>query len=199
MLRTEGERAAFAANVKADIANIIYQYNVVVKPLLSTLSSEEGLNALDFGLAGNVLFTHSSATRADAVAFYDEDLARARTVKETVDVLLSELARLENLIDNIEDASAYDDAAIRTLIGTNDLNLEQLALDTMGANYTLDGDGSANIGYSLSQAVDAIGAFFAGFPERATLIRPPSRLWLSRSCYLMLCLILLYLFPPSRT
>jgi hypothetical protein len=163
-LRTEAERAAFASNVKADVANIIYQYNVVVKPLLAALSSEQGLNALDFGLSGNVLYTHIAATEADAVAYYDEGLGRARTVKETIDVLLSELARLENLIDNIEDIAVYDDTALRTLIGTDELNLDQLVLDTMGDGYTLGGDGAADLNYSLSQAIDALGSFFTGFP-----------------------------------
>lgn len=163
-LRTEGERAAFVTNVKADIANIVYQYNVVVKPLLQALSSVEGLNALDFGLSGNVMFTHITSSEADALAFYDEDLDRPRTVKETIDVILSELSRLENLIDGIQDATEYDDGELRTLIGENELNLEQLAKDTMGANYTLDGDGAPNLSYSLSQAIDAMGAFFSGFP-----------------------------------
>lgn len=163
-LRTEGERAAFVTNVKADIANIIYQYNVVIKPLLQALSSIEGLNALDFGLSGNVMFTHITSSEADALAFYDEDLDRPRTVKETIDVILSELSRLENLIDGIQDATEYDDTELRTLIGENELNLEQLAKDTMGLDYTLDGDGAPNLSYSLSQAIDAMGAFFSGFP-----------------------------------
>jgi len=163
-LRTEQERSAFSANVRADLASIIYQLNVVYKPLIEKLSSTDNLNALDFGLAGNVMFTHIAATEADAFAYYDASLVRPRTIKETIDVLLSELARLENLVEVVEGADEYDDTELRNLIAGNSLDLEQLAKDAMGDEYTLDGDGEANLVYSLAQAVDAIGAFFSGYP-----------------------------------
>lgn len=163
-MRTESERAAFADNVRKDIAAIVYQLNTVYKTLVEVLSSEQDLNALDYGLSGNVAFTHIRATAADAEAYWSEDQARARTIKETIDVLLAEIARLENEIQQALDSDEYDDSELRSLIQGNSLDLKQLAHDTMGPNYTLDGDGLPNLSYSLSQAMDAIGAFFSGFP-----------------------------------
>ena len=163
-MRTEAERAAFADNVRKDVAAIVYQLNTVYKELVQVLSSEQDLNALDYGLSGNVVYTHIRATAADAEAYWSDDQARARTVKETIDVLLAEIARLENEIQQAIDQDEYDDAGIRALIQGNSLDLLQLAHDTMGPNYTLDGDGLPNLSYSVTQALDAIGAFFSGYP-----------------------------------
>jgi|15BtaG_2_1085339.scaffolds.fasta_scaffold00038_24 hypothetical protein len=163
-MRTEAERASFSANVRKDLASIVYQLNVVYRELVRTLSSEDGANALDLGLAGNTIFTHVTATEADADAYYSSDLARARTIKETIDVLLAEIARLENELQAALDSDEYDDTELRGLIAVNGLDLLQLAKDTMGLNYTLDGDGEPDLTYSLSQAIESIGSFFAGFP-----------------------------------
>jgi len=164
-MRTEVERAAFADNVRKDIAAIVYQLNTVYKELVQVLSSEQDLNALDYGLSGNVIYTSIHATAADAEAYWTEDQARARTVKETIDVLLAEIARLENEIQQALDSDEYDDTELRSLIQSNVLDLKQIAYDTMGPNYTLDGDGLPNLSYSVSQALDAVGAFFSGFPS----------------------------------
>lgn len=162
-LRTERQRAAFSANARADLASIIYQFNTVYKPLVETLSSTVALNALDFGLSGNVIFTNIAATAASADAYWDSTNIRVRTIKETVDVLLSEISRLENAIDSIGAATSYDDTAVRNLIATNSFDLQQLAEDTMGPNYTLDGDAAPNLTYALSQIIDAMGANFTGY------------------------------------
>ena len=158
-LRTETERAAFVANVRSDLANIIYQYNNVLRPLLASLPDE----ILETGLNGAHLYTHSEASSADAIVFYSSTLARQLTIKESFDVLSSEVSRIENLITNIDTSSIYDDSALVTSVDTLEQDIAQLAEDTMGANYTLDGDGAPNLTYSLAQIVDAIGAFFAGY------------------------------------
>lgn len=163
-MRTESERAAFADNVRKDIAAIVYQLNTVYKTLVEVMSSAQDLNALDYGLSGNVVYTHIRATAADAEAYWTEELSRARTIKETIDVLLAEIARLENEIQQALDSDEYDDTELRSLIQGNSLDLKQLAHDTMGSGYTLDGDGLPNLSYSVSQALDAIGAFFSGYP-----------------------------------
>lgn len=163
-LRTDDERAAFSNNVRADLASIFDQLNTVYYPLVSVLMSEQTLNALDYGLSGNVIKTHITADAASADAYWDAALARGRTIKETIDVLLSEVSRLENLISELSDASQFDDTAIWAELDEQNLDLVQLAKDTMGPNYTLDGDGNANLTYSVAQAVDAIGAFFSGWP-----------------------------------
>lgn len=163
-MRTEAERASFSDNVRKDIAGIVYQLNTVYKELVRVLSSEQDLNALDYGLSGNVIYTHVRATEADADAYWSVDQARARTVKETTDVLLAEITRLENEIQKTIDQDEYDDTELRSLIQSSNLDLLQLAKDTIGPNYVLDGDGLPNLSYSISQALDAIGAFFSGFP-----------------------------------
>lgn len=163
-LRTADERAAFSNNVRADLASIFDQLNTVYYPLVSVLMSEQTLNALDYGLSGNVIKTHITADAASADAYWDAALARGRTIKETIDVLLSEIARLENLITELSDASKFDDTEIWAELDEQGLDLVQLAKDTMGPNYTLDGDGNANLTYSVAQALDAIGAFFTGWP-----------------------------------
>jgi hypothetical protein len=162
-LRTEAERAAFASNVRKDIAALVYQLNTVHKQLVQVLSSEQDLNALDFGLSGNVIYTHVRATKADADAYWSDDQGRARTIKETIDLLLSEIARLENEIQQASESDEYDDSELRSLIHGTELDLVQLAKDSMGVNYTLDGDGLANLNYSLAQVLDSIGPFFTGY------------------------------------
>jgi hypothetical protein len=163
-LRTVDERTAFSNNVRADLASIFDQLNTVYYPLVNVLMSEQTLNALDYGLSGNVIKTHITADAASADAYWDAALARGRTIKETIDVLLSEIARLENLITELSDASKFDDTEIWAELDEQNLDLAQLAKDTMGPNYTLDGDGNANLTYSVAQALDALGAFFTGWP-----------------------------------
>jgi len=162
-MNTPVDRAAFSRSVTADITNIVRQLNEVHKVLGGTLISESGLEALDKGLSGNVIKTHIDATAASAVAYWSPVKGRANTIKETVDVLLSELSRLENLISTIEDISEFDPSALLSSIAENALDLIQLASDTMGPDYVLNGDGVPVLTYSISQAVDAIGALFTGY------------------------------------
>lgn len=111
-LRTEAERASFALNVRADLASVLEQLNAVYYPLASELLSEQGLNALDFGLSGNVIKTNITADIASATAYWDPSKSRPRSVKETIDVVLSEIARLDNLISGATSTSeiVVDDA-----------------------------------------------------------------------------------------
>lgn len=163
-LRTEDERAAFSNNVRADIASILEQVNSVYYPLISTLMSEQTLNAIDYGLSGNVMKTNIAADAASAAAYWDTTVQRARTIKETVDVLLSEIARVESLISSLTDSSEYDDSELLADLAALTLDLQQLKKDTMGPNYQFDGDGVANLTFSVSQALDALGALFGGWP-----------------------------------
>ncbi len=163
-LNTAQERQQFLSAVQADVSAIAFQLNNVSFLLHDKLSKVVGLDALDFGLSGNIIFTHINATAADASAYWDSTNSRARTIKETTDVLLSEISRVENTVLPAAVASAYDDGPLTTLVNTNTSNLTQLRKDSMGANYTLDNDAAANLTFSVSQAVDAIGAFFTSFP-----------------------------------
>jgi hypothetical protein len=163
-LSTVEDRRRFQTNVRIDIASIMNQMNVVYKPLLEALSKEVGIDALDLGLSGNVIFTHIGATAADATAYWDSQLNRTRTVKETVDVLLSEIGRIENLVSSIEPAGVAAPVAETDRITNNELNLRQLRKDSMGPAYSFDNDGLPDLTHPLSQHIDALGAFFSGFP-----------------------------------
>lgn len=162
-LLTKSQRIAHTSAVKDDLANVIRQLNVVYKPLVGTLASLDALEALDYGISGNVIFTHINATSASAVAYYDTGLDRARTIKETIDVLLAEIARIENSINIIANDERYDDTELRALVQQNNLDLDQIVADAFGGDYTLDGDGLADLNYSLAQIVDAMGALFTNY------------------------------------
>lgn len=162
-LSSQRARRAFTSNVRADLANVIYQINTVYKPLIDALSSTVSLNALDFGLSGNIIFTDVNATSGSGSAFYDSGNARAKTVKESFDALLTEISELENSVENLSSAVAYDDTAVRALITANDNDLDQLKLDAFGPAYTLDSDGAANNTYTITQVLDAVGANFTGY------------------------------------
>lgn len=162
-LRTEAERASFASNVKKDIAAIVYQLNTVYNPLVSSLSSTVSINALDLGISGNSIFTKVDATASDAAAYWSTVNSRALTIKETVDLLLGEISRLENELQVALEQDAFDESVLEANIQTNVLNIQQLAKDTYGTAYSLDNDGNANLTYTIAQTIDAIGSHFTGY------------------------------------
>lgn len=163
-MRTEMERAAFATNVRKDISSIMYQVNVVYKELVKSLSAEEALDALDYGISGNVIYSHVRASSADGELYYSSTLGRALTIKESLDRLVSEITRLENELAQAVERDEYDDAILVSDIEENRLNLDQVVADTFGGDYALDNDGNSNLSYPLAEAIDAIGAFFTGYP-----------------------------------
>lgn len=171
-LETTQERILFQDAVRVDVAAMIGQMNAVYFPLFDTLSKVVGLDALDFGLSGNVIFSHVNATAADATLYWDSTTSRARTIKESFDVMLSEISRLENDIDNNASLIVYDDTAVVATGAANTANLSQLRLDAMGDQYIFGNDGAADLTYSLSQAIDSIGAFFSGFPGTGNTYTP---------------------------
>jgi hypothetical protein len=161
-LQTVAQRTAHVANTKADIANLINQLNTVYYPLMVKLAEVTGVDPQTLGLSGNAIYTHVEANSSGAEVYYDSGLGRKLTIKETVDVLLAEIARIENAITAAE-ASAYDDTAVRGLITANDLDLDQVVVDAFGDNYTLDGDGLSDLSHPLAQIIDAVGNLFNGY------------------------------------
>jgi hypothetical protein len=163
-LSSASERARFVRNAQADLVALAYQVNTVYKPLFDALISNSELEALATGLEGHKIYTYYAATSGDASVFWDSTSERARSIKESFDVVVSELARLENEIGSYDTPTAYDDTTIWASVNTNTNNLNQLRLDTFGSNYTFDNDGQADLSYTLAQHLDAIGAFFSGYP-----------------------------------
>lgn len=164
-LANVSDRALFLKNIAYDLANIIQQIDQVYYPLFSSLISQPSLNALEYGLSGNIIKTNADATISSSAVYWNSVQARPASIKETTDILLGEITRLENLVDQIRNAIEYDDSELRDGLDLLTKNLEQVTLDTMGTEYSLTALGEATLEYSLSQAIDAIGTFFGGFPS----------------------------------
>jgi hypothetical protein len=129
------------------------------------LAEINGVDVFTLGLSGNTLLTDANASSGSAAAFYSSGLARALTIKESFNVILTELAALSRTISaqTTTDVDA-DILALQSSQGLQGLNLTQLALDAGGPNYTLDDDGAADLTYPLAQHIQNIGAMFTGFP-----------------------------------
>jgi hypothetical protein len=67
---SRGASSTKASNqgLSADIANLVFQWNRVGYVLFNSLPSADGINALDFGLAGNAIYTHVNANAASNIA-----------------------------------------------------------------------------------------------------------------------------------
>lgn len=156
-------RARFLSALQTDLAAIINQLNNVYVPLVEALVDD---TALSIGIAGSTVYTDPDTGTDSANAYYDPSLARARTIKETFDFLLAQLAALQTVIvtDGTVDDLEGDLSALQDLVNTITLNLQQLRLDTQPSNYTFDADGEADLSFPLAQHIDALGAFFTGFP-----------------------------------
>ena len=169
-LRTDAQRSAFLVNVQSDIASIMGQMNNVYYPLLNSLASIVAIEALDFGIAGNSVYTDVSASASSGSLYWDSVNSRTKTLKESFDTVLSEIVRLEAIVST--PADAFDDTALVAATDNLELNAIQLRLDTMGGDYAFDLDGLANLDWSLAEHIEAIGAFFTGFPGTGITFTP---------------------------
>lgn len=163
-LNIESQRALLIRDIGVDLASIANQLNSIYKPLVSGLADDIGVSTLDTGYSGNIIYTDQNASIGSNQLFWDNALSRKRTVKETVDIIASELTRLENSIDSTQEiVSDVDLSDVESDISEIQLDLAQLAADGFGLNYSLDGDGNPNLLFSLAQIIDAIGANFTGY------------------------------------
>lgn len=157
-LATSRDRVRFVSAVKKDFSNIINQINNVYVPLMQDLDDEILMRGFD----GTAVTTDRSASSSSAAAFYSAQLGRALTIKETIDIILGELSRVES-------TSGGNTATVTSSVDSAQLdldtaNIEQLRKDVGGVDYTLPGDGEAALVYPLAQHIDALGAFFNNFP-----------------------------------
>jgi hypothetical protein len=124
-----------------------------------------GVDVFTLGLSGNILITDVSASSGSAGAFYSSGLGRTLTIKESFNVILSELAVLSRTISAQATTNVDAEiAALQSSDGFQGLNLTQLSLDLGGPQYTLDDDGAADLTYPMAQHVQSLGALFSGFP-----------------------------------
>lgn len=163
-LSNNSQLIRFASSVNEDIAQLAAQLNKVYNPLVSKLFESGSVRPLSKGLVGNVIYTNIDAEKGDALVYFDEVSNRPRTIKETIDVLLTEMSDLRNNFNDVLEPDLYDDTELRDLVSRNSLNLEQLKKDTVGDNYTFDADGLADLLYPLAQHIEEIGQMFTGFP-----------------------------------
>lgn len=171
LINTPAKRKRFQNHVRTDLSSLMSQWNTVSYVLFNQLSKVDGIDALEKGLCGNTIYTHIDATSLDyGLAYWDPGLSRKRTIKETIDVLLGEISRLENSIVTQIDVTPYDDSTILSLIGTNIQDLLQLMRDTMGepGPYTLNGNGLPTLTHPISQHIDNILALLTGGPVGGT-------------------------------
>lgn len=162
-LTTNSERLIFSSSVKADIASIINQINNVYYPLVIKLMNNNELNALDYGLSGNIILTDVNASAGSATVYWDEGRNRGRTVKESLDVVLTELVRLEGLIDKIGDIAEYDDSElltvldlIKSFIGFSDQNLTTTYSNYGSVAYLTDGISLEESLWTLDSALNSL-------------------------------------------
>lgn len=104
-LRTDADRLAFQRAVQEDISSLVVQLNTVYKKLVSTLSQESDLDALDWGLSGNVIFSHLDSESVSGEIFWDDINERGKTIKESLDYIASKFAAIEASLASISATS----------------------------------------------------------------------------------------------
>lgn len=87
-------RNRFLIALQHDFAGVIDQLNNVYHPIVDGLSQA----VIEDGLSGNTVYTDPTATVGSATAYYDITLERPRTIKETIDVLLTDIAAIQNSV-----------------------------------------------------------------------------------------------------
>ena len=95
-LFTRAGLSAFQAAVRTDFGNIASQWNGTIYPLLSSIAEPTGIDALVKGLAGNTLWSDVDAAAGSNSIFYSSSLGRKLTIKESLEVVATQLASLAN-------------------------------------------------------------------------------------------------------
>jgi len=166
LLSTASDRASFQTNVKADLARLISQYNNVVYPAFISLRSGPAYDdVIEYGVEGRSITTYGGATSAGAPCYWNTSLNAPASIKDTIDYLITEMDRLENLLSAFEVDGTYDDSSILQAIYCLQLDRSQIALDTFGEDYSTDCDGSADLNYPLARHIYEIGQLLNGFPS----------------------------------
>lgn len=170
-LSSSQSRARFVASIRTDIASLASQLNTVYYPIVNAMAKLDTVDPLEVGLVANCIYADIGATQGSPTVYWDSGLARKRTVKEAFDVILGELARLEGnssvgtgSTSSLEQEIEDNYTTLNSLIGGLSQDIIQLRKDSMGTGYTFDGDGQPDLAYPLAQHIEAIGAFFTGFP-----------------------------------
>lgn len=179
-LRTDADRASFQNNVKADFAALYDQHNNLVYPLFSSLRSGPNQDdAVEHGIEGRTVTTYGDATQGSSACYWDSVNSRPRSIKETVDYLLSEIASVENAI-SLATSSSTDTSTLEALVDCLRNDITQLTGDTLGPDYVLGCSGTAELTWSLARHVHelfsqlvvggpGLGVTFSGEPAYPAL------------------------------
>jgi hypothetical protein len=101
------------ASIVSDISNIVSQWNTALYPILITLIPDL---ALTYGLSGHSIKTNSDATKSSPKIYWNSTNKRASSIKESFDVVISEMVRIENLITKINQSTET--------VNLSDINLD---------------------------------------------------------------------------
>jgi hypothetical protein len=153
-------------SVVKDLAGIVEQLNEVNYPLFDALPSTgkgHNIDALDYGLSGNVVFTDVEASLGSEPVYWNTAQGRPCTVKESLEEVSARLVGLDNTVAALNDIAEYDDSALSDGLAELELKVGQVAEDSFGAGYTLNSDGATVLPYSVAEVLDALGGLCEGY------------------------------------
>ena len=151
----------FRELVEEDIAKVYAQVNNVYYPVLSVLN-DDAIN----GLFADYVQTYSAATTDSLDIYWSQSAARALSIKETFDVMLSRVIEIDNRLTSLAMSvnNSTDLSSLQSDVSQLTNRVSQLSADTFEGNYAWTGSSSGALTYSVIQAVEALGTFFAGWP-----------------------------------
>ncbi|MHA2062814.1 MAG: hypothetical protein ACXABY_00295 [Candidatus Thorarchaeota archaeon] len=154
------------------------------------------IDPLSNGLSGDQIWSDDNATSTSDDILWSSTDNRKLTLKESLISLSSRVnsnfATVQDLINAVDaGVSSYsrsyiglkafdstlssDSSSMDGRISVNDLDLDQVKLDSFGSSYALDGDGNANLNYPVLQLLDALldqhngAAYKSGFTWGSTI------------------------------
>ncbi len=100
-LEARTNRQSFLRAIKQDVSSIVGQLNGVYKVLVQNLPQEDDIDVLNYGISGNAVFADLDATAGSSNVYWNTAMERGNTIKESLDVIVSELSILESAVFSI--------------------------------------------------------------------------------------------------
>lgn len=170
------------SEILTDLANIQLEWNGKIYPVFEGLpdgTDDSTVDAYANGLDGNNVYVDSTVTSSSSIlTYYNSTKIRPYTIKEAFDNIYTSIeSEVDALNLRIDSASLGLTSTQKDRIGSNifdatttsssssldgkselnRLNLIQVAKDLYDASlFTLDGDGNANLTYSVADMVGAL-------------------------------------------
>jgi hypothetical protein len=134
-----GSGSTLGASLSKDAREIIRQLNDAYKVLVQDLPEDTGVNALEIGLGGSTIYTDHAAAVGSHEVYWDDQEVRKKTIKESFDQLLDEIAEVEGAqatITSIVESLEYGQTTVSTSDRQDDLSLADytdIRFDTPGS------------------------------------------------------------------